>query len=178
MQLFEETVTTQSIFKGHVISLEILQVKLPDGSTSEREIIRHSGAVCAAVIDQQQRFILVQQYRKGPEQVLTEIPAGKIDRGEDPDAAIWRELQEEIGIVSGNLSKLCSFFTAPGFCDELLHGYLVTDAVLGSNKLDQGEFLNVCSFSLDEIKQKLQSSEFNDAKTQVVLWNAIAKLGL
>ncbi len=161
-----------------MISLEVLQVRLPDGSTSEREIIRHSGAVCAAVFDRQQRVVLVQQYRKGPEQVLLEAPAGKIDRGEDPDTAIWRELQEEIGIVSGQISKLCSFYTAPGFCDELLHGYLVTDAELGPNQLDHGEFLEVCSFSVDEIRQKLQAGELNDAKTQVVLWNALARLGL
>lgn len=173
----EETVQCQRVFQGSIIQVEQLQVRLPNGSLSRRDIVRHSGAVCAAVRTTEDRWVLVRQYRKAPEKFLLEVPAGKIDGQENPAEAIVRELQEEIGYVSGPIQHLLDFYTAPGFCDEKLYGYLVNNATLGPNRLDEGEFLDVHQYSTPQLLELLTSGQIEDAKTLTLCWAALAHLG-
>ncbi|MEO3944438.1 NUDIX hydrolase [Gorillibacterium sp. CAU 1737] len=164
-QRFEEiTLEVKSIFKGKIIDVDVETVQLPDGGKAKREIVRHPGAVCVlARIGE--RVLVVEQYRKALGRNLVEIPAGKLERGEDPLAAAERELQEETGYTAGRMEKLSSFYSAPGFCDELLHLYLAEDLTAGEAHLDEDEFLDCAAITLDEAKALIENGKIADAKT-------------
>ncbi|WP_438432258.1 NUDIX hydrolase [Gorillibacterium sp. sgz500922] len=160
----EETLEVKPIFQGKVINVDVETVRLPDGGTATREIVRHPGAVCVlAVIGE--RILVVEQYRKALGRNLMEIPAGKLERGEDPLSAAERELQEETGYTAGRLEKLASFYSAPGFCDELLHLYLAEDLKAGDAHPDEDEFLECGAVTLEEAKQLIADGVIADAKT-------------
>jgi ADP-ribose pyrophosphatase len=118
-QFEEVTISSKPIFNGRMISLQVDEVRLPNGQTSTREIVKHPGAV-AVIALVEDRMIFVEQYRKPLEKMQIEIPAGKLDSGEEPLEAAKRELIEETGYSSESLSYLCSFYTSPGFADEVL----------------------------------------------------------
>lgn len=125
MKKFEEkTLSTKTLFEGRVIDLHYQEVLLPNGKTSTREIIKHPGAVAVIPITQDGKIIMVEQYRKALERSIIEIPAGKLEKGEDPAETARRELEEETGYVCNSLSHLISFYTSPGFADELVHLYV------------------------------------------------------
>ena len=176
--MHEETVAQETLFEGQLLRLELLQVRLPNGHLARREIIRHCGAVCAAVFDVEGRAVLVRQYRKGPERVLLEIPAGKLDPGESPDQAILRELREEVGFVSGQVVKVFEFYTAPGFCDELITAYLVTEAVLREPAPDEDEFIELVTMTRQELLEAVLSGQIVDAKTLATCLEALRRLGI
>ena len=160
----EETLEVRPIFQGKVINVDVETVRLPDGGTATREIVRHPGAVCVlAVIGE--RILVVEQYRKALGRNLMEIPAGKLELGEDPLSAAERELQEETGYTAGRLEKLASFYSAPGFCDELLHLYLAEDLKAGDAHPDEDEFLECGAVTLEEAKQLIADGVIADAKT-------------
>lgn len=175
MELVEETVSSQTLFEGHLLQLELLDVRLPNGNITKREIIRHANAVCAVVFDTSGRSILVRQYRKAVELALLEVPAGKIDPGEDPDVAILRELREEIGYVSGKIEKLFDFYCTPGFCNEMMTAYLVTDAVLDQPEPDEDEFLEIVYLNREELLAAVHDGRLADAKSLVSVLEALRR---
>jgi ADP-ribose pyrophosphatase len=162
---FEEvTVSSETIFKGRIISLQVDTVKLPNGETSSREIVRHPGAVAIlALLDD--RMLVVEQYRKPLERSLVEIPAGKLEPGEDPLEAAKRELEEETGYRCETLKHLCSFYTSPGFADELLHIYVAEELLPGQLKPDEDEFLECEAITLEQAQQYIKQQRISDAKT-------------
>jgi ADP-ribose pyrophosphatase len=163
-RLEEETLEVKPIFQGKVISVDVETVRLPDGGQATREIVRHPGAVCVlARIGE--RILVVEQYRKALGRNLVEIPAGKLERGEDPLSAAERELQEETGYTAGRMEKLASFYSAPGFCDELLHLYLAEDLQAGDAHLDEDEFLECGAVTMEEAKGLIARGGIADAKT-------------
>lgn len=169
----EETVSTQHIFKGNIISLDVETVKLPNGKQATREIVRHLGAVAVLAI-RGDKMLAVEQYRKPLNRSLVEIPAGKLDYlGEDPLEAAKRELREETGYASGTMIKLHEFYTAPGFCDELIHLYVATELTAGETDPDEDEFLNIEELSLDEAMDAIRTGRIRDAKTimAVLAWS-------
>ncbi len=119
----EKTLESKLIYKGKVIQLELEQVELPDGKQSTRELVRHPGAVAVIATTEEGKIILVEQYRKALEKSIVEIPAGKMEKGEDPKQTAWRELYEETGYQAGSLELLTSFYTSPGFADEIIYIY-------------------------------------------------------
>lgn len=139
---------------------------LPDGKTSKRELIRHTGAVGIIPITKENKIVFVKQYRKPLEKVLVEIPAGKLEDGEDPEMTALRELEEETGYRTDSLKFVASFYTSPGFADELMHLYLtediepVEDAAAG----DEDEFVERVELTLDEAKQYVKDQRIHDAK--------------
>ncbi len=161
----EKTLDRDCVFQGGLLRLEVHEVELEDGSRSQRELIFHPGAVCAVVLTTEQRVVLVRQYRKAVEAPLLEIPAGKLDGGEDPDAAILRELREEVGFQSGQIRRLIDFYLSPGFCDEKLTLYLATEAVLGEPQWDDGEFLELMFVTRDEALDLALVGQLGDAKS-------------
>ena len=173
--LFEETIASQTLFEGNLLHLEVLDVRLPNGNVSKREIIRHANAVCAVVFDTSGRSLLGRQYRKAVELALLEVPAGKIDPGEEPDVAILRELREEIGYVSGKIEKLFDFYCTPGFCNEMMTAYLVTDAVLAEPAPDEDEFLEIVYMSREELALAVRDGRLADAKTLVAVLEALRR---
>ncbi|MFD2762296.1 NUDIX hydrolase [Lentibacillus juripiscarius] len=172
MKEFEEkTIHTETIYDGEIVKLQVDDVTLPDGKTSKRELIRHTGAVGIIPITKENKIVFVKQYRKPLEKVLVEIPAGKLEDGEDPEMTALRELEEETGYRTDSLKFVASFYTSPGFADELMHLYLtediepVEDAAAG----DEDEFVERVELTLDEAKQYVKDQRIHDAKTNYAI---------
>lgn len=172
MHKFEEkTISSESIFNGNVIDLKVDEVELPNGKTSKREIVTHPGAVGIIPITKDGNIILVEQYRKPLEKALCEIPAGKLEERENPLTAAVRELEEETGFTTTNLSFVTSFYTSPGFANELIYIY-ITDDLIPLEQPPQGdddEFVEVREVSLDQAKQMVLNQEIHDAKTNYAI---------
>lgn len=176
--LNEKTISTKPIYDGKIISLQIDTVELPDGTTGEREIIKHPGAVAVLAV-RNGRLLLVDQFRQPLGRGELEIPAGKLEKGEDPLEAAKRELQEETGYSAGKISLLHSFYTSPGFADELIHLYLAEDLKQGNASPDDDEFLEVHEVTLREAKTYISDGWIADAKTMlaVYIWELAAHTG-
>jgi len=167
---FEETtLSVEPIYNGRIISLEQIEVRLPDGRTAKREIVRHPGAVAVLAIEGD-RIIVVEQFRKPLEKSQVEIPAGKLDPGEDPEEAARRELAEETGYTCGKIRHLCSFYTSPGFADELLHLYVAEDLSPGKTRPDEDEFIDCFSVTPEEAKALIREGRISDAKTILAVY--------
>jgi ADP-ribose pyrophosphatase len=166
-QLEEKTIHSEKIFSGKVISLFLEDVELPNGKTSKREIIKHPGAVAILAITDENKIIMVEQFRKALERTIVEIPAGKIEKGEDPVVCARRELEEETGYECKSLELLISFYTAPGFADEIIHVYIAKGLVKkeDSAPLDEDEFVNLEELTLEEAIQAIKEQKIYDAKT-------------
>ncbi|WP_239254575.1 NUDIX domain-containing protein [Listeria ilorinensis] len=165
--LEEKTITEETLFKGRIIELKLAKVALPNGKTATRELVHHPGAVAIIPVTSDHKLILVEQFRKPLEKTIVEIPAGKIEPGEDHALTARRELEEETGFASGAFEYLTAFYTSPGFADELLHIYLAKDLYRPkkTRALDEDEFINVLTVSLDEAKQLMENQVIIDAKT-------------
>ncbi len=165
--LAEKTVKTEKIFSGKIISLQVDDVELPNGKLSKREIVKHPGAVAIIALTDEGKLILVEQYRKALEKVIVEIPAGKLEPGEKPELCAARELEEETGYECAALERLVSFYTSPGFADELVHLYVATGLKKKENaaSLDEDEFVNLMEVSLDEAAELVRNQRIFDAKT-------------
>ncbi|WP_166239215.1 NUDIX domain-containing protein [Paenibacillus turpanensis] len=174
----EKTIRTEPIFQGRVISLQVDHVTLPNGETATREVVKHPGAVAViALLDG--KLLVVEQYRKPLEKSQVEIPAGKLDPGEAPLSAAGRELEEETGYRSEELQHVCSYYTSPGFADELIHIYFTDKLVKGQEQLDEDEFLDVEAITLDQAKQYIAEGRISDAKTitAVYAWQQYLQTG-
>jgi ADP-ribose pyrophosphatase len=176
---FEEvTVSSEAIFQGKIIQLQVDTVTLPDGQLATREIVRHPGAVAViAIIDDE--LIVVEQYRKPLGRSQVEIPAGKLDPGEDPYAAAIRELAEETGYRAGSLLKIDAFYTSPGFADELIHLYVAQDIVRGEQHTDEDEFLDCTKITFETAQTYINDGKISDAKTilAVYVWRVYQLTG-
>lgn len=172
----ERTLSKTREFEGRLLTLEVHQVELEDGSRSSRELVFHPDAVCCVVVTRSLDTVLVRQYRKPVEAAILEIPAGKIDPGETAEQAAYRELREEVGFISGQVEHLMDFYSSPGFCNEKLGLFLATDAELGEQQLDEGEFLQLVTVPLAEAKQMALRGELGDSKTVAGILAACARL--
>ncbi|MDT0003490.1 NUDIX hydrolase [Listeria cossartiae subsp. cayugensis] len=172
MDLLEEkTLHTEKIFSGNVIALQVDDVELPNGEKSKREIVKHPGAVAIIPFSADGEMYLVEQYRKPLEKTIIEIPAGKMELGEDPLVTARRELEEETGFQSDDLTYLTSFYTSPGFADELLHIYVARDLRKMEQPLaqDADEFINLVKVTPDEAEQLIEQQLIHDAKTMYAM---------
>ncbi|GGE37999.1 ADP-ribose pyrophosphatase [Pullulanibacillus camelliae] len=164
-ELAEKTLHSKTIFNGKVIDLIVEEVELPNGETSTREIVKHPGAVAVIALTGEQKLVLVRQFRKPLNGILYEIPAGKLDPGESPEVCARRELEEETGYRCQEIKHLVSFYTAPGFADELIHLYFTNSLIRGTQHLDEDEFLENVEVDLKEALTLLQEQKIYDAKT-------------
>ena len=168
MKKFEEkTIKTEQIFTGKVLSLRVDDVELPNGKHSKRELIKHPGAVAVIAITDENKIVMVEQYRKALERSIVEIPAGKLEAGEEPSVTVARELEEETGYVSGKMEHIISFYTSPGFADEIVHLYIATGLQKKENSAacDEDEFVEVIEISLEEAQQYIKEKRIYDVKT-------------
>jgi ADP-ribose pyrophosphatase len=168
MHKFEEkTVSSEKIFEGKVVRLQVDEVELPDGKRAKREIIKHPGAVAILALTSENKIILVEQYRKPMDRALVEIPAGKLEPGEKPELTAIRELEEETGYVCESLELITSFYTSPGFADELIHLYLAKGLKKKENpkSADEDEFVELLELTLEEAVQLMKEKKIYDAKT-------------
>lgn len=161
----EITLRTEPIFQGKIISLQIDHVKLPNGETATREVVKHPGAVAVLAITDDDKMIVVEQYRKPLGRSQVEIPAGKLEPGEDLARAAIRELEEETGYSCEEVRLLHSFYTSPGFADEILHLYVADALTAGEARPDDDEFLDCEAITLETAKQYITEGRISDAKT-------------
>lgn len=166
-RLEEKTIKTEKIFSGKVISLQVEDVELPNGKTSKREIIKHPGAVAVLAVTDDNKIVMVEQYRKALDKIIAEIPAGKLEEGEDPKVCAERELEEETGYGCKEMEWLISFYTSPGFADELVHLYIAKGLEKKENAAqpDEDEFVNLMEVTLEEALILLEEQKVYDAKT-------------
>ena len=174
MKFFEKKLNGTTVYDGKILKLEVDEVELPDGTTSRRECVRHSGgAAVLCIIDG--KVLLVKQFRYLYDKEIYEIPAGKLERGEDPIVAAARELKEETGI-SANLIPYIKLYPTPGYTDEIVYIYLAENCKLGGNqRLDEGEFLSVCFKPLNEVLLLIESGKICDGKTVAALYKYVSE---
>lgn len=176
MKKFEEKTTkTTSIYEGKIVKLQVDDVTLPNGNVAKREIIKHPGAVAVIAITDEGKLVVVEQYRKALERSIIEIPAGKLEPGEEPIVTARRELEEETGYGAQSITYLQAFATSPGFADEIIHLFVAKDLFKIENKadLDEDEFVELLEVSLEEAEQMVADERIFDAKTAfAVLWLA------
>lgn len=170
MNFEEKTIKRQEIFKGHIFTVAVDDVELPNGlGQAKRELIFHKGAVCILAITPEDKIILVKQYRKAIERLSIEIPAGKLEVGEagSEEEAALRELEEETGYISSKLTLLHDFYSAIGFCNERLRLYLADKLVKVENPRpkDEDEVIQLLEVSLEEAVSLIESGDICDAKT-------------
>ena len=163
----EKTLSSKTIYDGKIISLKLEEVELPDGNLAQREIVRHSGAVALIPITNEGKMILVKQFRKSLDRTLIEIPAGRIEIGEDPNETARRELEEETGYGAKTVNYLQSFATSPGFADEIIHLYLAEDLYVIEDPAegDEDEFIELLEVTVTEAEKLVATGEIYDAKT-------------
>ena len=171
--LIEKQISREEIFKGvalHVVKDESL---LPDGKKSVREISLHNGASAVIPILPDGRVLMERQFRYAHGRVMLEIPAGKLNTPDEPplDAA-KRELFEETGIVANKYTYLGAIAPSPALINEVIHVYMAESLTFGESHLDDGEFLDVEYFNLDELHKMVMNGEITDAKTQIAILNA------
>ncbi|MBI4300968.1 MAG: NUDIX hydrolase [Chloroflexi bacterium] len=165
----EETLNSRRIYSGRVVGLRVDTVRLPDGRTTQREIVEHSEAVAIVPLDARSNAIMVRQYRKPVERQLLEIPAGGIEPGESPEAAAARELKEETGYSAGKIERIGGIYSAPGFCQEYLHLFLATDLVPGRPEAEEDESIELVMVPLQEVPNLIASGQICDAKSVAAL---------
>ena len=165
-----ETVASEVVLETHPFNVEHATIRFHDGHTAERAVVRHPGAVALVVIDDQQRWLLVSQYRHPAAQDLLEIPAGTREPGEEPATTAAREVREETGYAAASLTHLGATWMAPGFCDEYIHYYLATDLTEDPLPQDHDEYIGTpVRLTIDELETAIRSGEINDAKTITAL---------
>lgn len=171
MELYEKTIRKEKLFSGRIIELYVEEVELPNGQKSRREVIKHPGAVAVLPLLPDGKIVLVRQYRKALERALVEIPAGKLEHGEEPLASAHRELEEETGYRAHSMRHLISFYTSPGFADELIHLYVAEGLEKAEDgaDLDEDEFVELLEVTLEEALHMLERREIYDAKTAYAL---------
>ncbi len=168
MKLFEEKTESRRIYDGKILKLDVDRVRLPDGRLSSREVIRHSGGAAVLLI-RDGCVLLVKQFRYAYGEAIYEIPAGKLNEGEDPIVSAARELVEETG-YSPKLRHMLDIYPTPGYTDEIIHIYEAVEYEFVGQKLDDGEFLNCEFVPLERVRQMIDGGQICDAKTVAAIF--------
>lgn len=177
MNFEEKTISAENIFDGKIIKVRREQVELSDGSRAERELIAHPGGVGVIAVDEDRQVFMVTQYRIAARDNMLEIPAGKLEYGENPLECGKRELTEETGYSAEEFIHLGEYYATPGYCEEKLNIYLARGLEFVGQHLDEGEFLNVSRYDLDELYSMVMDNQIYDAKTAIAILKAKAILG-
>lgn len=168
MNFEEKTVRKNYIFKGKILNLRCDDALLPDGRPCEREIVEHGGGASVLYV-KEDRVLLVRQYRYAYGEELWEIPAGKLEAGEDPAVTAARELEEEAGLVPEKMEHLFTIYPTPGYTNEKIYIYRASGVKKGNVHLDEGEFLSSAFYPLDEVAVMIADGRIRDAKTIIAV---------
>ena len=172
-----ETEESAVVFNGRVFDVVKEQVRYPDGHLAEVDVVRHAGAVAVLPVDADGQLVLIRQYRHPVGQMLLEIPAGRLEADEQPEACAQRELQEEIGMRAGWLRRLGGFYPAAGYTDEYLHIFLAGDLKASELPGDEDELIQLERLSPSTALSMAARGEIADAKTLIALFWARDELG-
>ena len=168
MDYIEKEVQKNYIYRGKIITLRCDDALLPNGQPCKREIIEHSGGACVLYVEDN-KILLVRQYRYAYGESLYEIPAGKLEKGEDPILAAARELEEEAGVRAKELQLLYVSYPTPGYTNEKIYIYRAYGGEKVSAHLDEDEFLEAEYIPVETVKEMLKNGEIRDAKTIIAL---------
>lgn len=169
MVLSEKTIEKEVVFEGRIITVRKDKAELEDGTVAPRELVIHSGGVCVVPLTDDNKVIMVRQFRYAFGEPLLEIPAGKLEKGEDHRSAALRELEEETGAKCTSFEYLGVCYPSVAYLTENIHMYLARGLSFGKAHLDEGEFLDVLTVSLDEAAEMVMRGEIPDAKTQIAI---------
>lgn len=161
----EHKVDTKRVHEGGIINLRIDTLRNDEGLQVVREVVEHNGGVVIAAQTKPDHVLLIEQYRYSVDEAMLELPAGRIELGEDPFLAAKRELREETGFEATEWKELSRMFSAPGFCNEILYLYHATTLTAVGKQLDMDEETEVLEYSLDEAWRLVVSGRIKDAKT-------------
>lgn len=167
MDFTEKPLKQDYLYRGKIVNLRVDNAELPDGTTALREVIEHPGGVCVAALTEKEELLFVEQFRYPYMETVLELPAGKLEYGEDPFEAGKRELQEETGAAAKSYRDLGKLYPTPGYCGEIIHMYLAENLTFSEQHLDEDEFLEVRRIPLEEAFQMVMRNEIRDSKTQV-----------
>lgn len=164
--IFEEkTLKENIVFEGRIITLHVDDIELLDGQKAIREVVEHSGGVCVAALTEKKELFFVRQYRYPYKKVLIELPAGKLEKGEDPLEAGMRELEEECGLVADTVISMGTVYPTVAYCSEIIHLFAAKGLKKTSQHLDEGEFLDVEKIPLETAVEMVMNGEISDSKT-------------
>lgn len=175
MNLNETRLFGEVLYTGHVLTMCVDTVTLPDGNTATRELVHHPGGVCVAALTEEQELLFVEQFRYPYGKVITELPAGKLSPHEDPLVCAMRELKEETGVTADTLKSLGVLYPSVGYTDEVLHLYMATGLHFGEACPDEDEFLKVLRIPLKEALEMVEQGALPDAKTQALILRVARK---
>ena len=169
MHLSEKTLSSEQKFDGKIVKLFVDKAEVENGDTVIREVIKHPGGVCVVALDEEENVLFVRQFRYPHQKVLLEIPAGKLEFGEDHRACGLRELKEETGCTCDEFDYLGCLIPTPAYDSEIIHMYLARGLHYGTQKLDADEFLEVEKIPLEKAAEMIMKNEIDDAKTQIAI---------
>lgn len=172
MHLYEKTLASELIHDGKIIKLTKDTVELENGQTALREVVHHNGGVCIVPLTENDEIIFVKQYRYPFKEVLLEIPAGKLDKGEDHYDCGKRELLEETAAVAEQFDYMGVLYPTTGYLTEKIYMYLAQGLTFEKQKLDEDEFLDVVKIPFDKAVEMIMNNEICDAKTQIAVLKA------
>lgn len=165
MEFKEKTLNTELVYKGKILEVYKDDVKLADGKKSFEEVVKHSGGVVVIALKDDKTILMVKQYRYPIKKTVLELPAGKLEKDEDPFCAAQRELEEETGYCANSWKSLGYINTSPGFSDEKLYLYLAQDLEFTHCHPDEGEIIESFEYKIKDIYEMIKKNEINDAKT-------------
>ena len=165
----EKTLFSERIYEGAILNLRRDEVTVRDGRTSYREIVEHSGGVVILGITSEGKIPVVRQYRKAAGKVMLELPAGKLERGEDPAEAALRELKEETGYSAGVIKHVASFYPTVGYSDEILHVFFADELTAGETDFDENESIDILEYLPGTLYELIDSGDIDDGKTLIAL---------
>lgn len=163
--MYEKTLSTKTVFKGRILSVDVLEVEVEGGRTSVREIVRHGVAVAIVPRLPDGRFVFIRQFRKAMERICFEVVAGNCDDGEDEAVSAARELQEETGYVARSMELLGSIFPCVGYCTERIDVYFAEIAGRGETDFDEDEHIEPVILTGAEMEEMIRTNQIADAKT-------------
>ncbi len=177
MHLFEKTVSSELIFDGKIITVKKDKAELENGDIVTRELVVHPGGVCIVPVNENGEILMVKQFRYPFQEALVELPAGKLEFGEDHREAGLRELREETGAVCEKFEYLGVCYPSVAYLTEKIHMYLATGLSFDKQDLDDDEFLDVIKIKLEDAVEMIMNNEIPDAKTQCAILKAARILG-
>jgi ADP-ribose pyrophosphatase len=163
--LFEKTLSSQQIYDGRILQLRVDTVRLPSGRVTKREIVEHDDCIAILAIDSDDNVLLVKQFRKAVDKEVLEIPAGGIEPGEEPAAAVKRELREETGFLPKRVERIGGFYTTPGYSSEYLHLFVASDLTSAKLQAEDTESIKVERVPISQILELIRTGAISDAKS-------------
>ena len=172
----EKTLSSKTVYNGRIFDITYDEIELADGLKRHREIIHHPGGVVIFAQKEDGNVLLVKQYRYATKSLQIELPAGRLEKGEDPLLAAKRELREETGYIAQNWKSLGYIFTTFGICDEKLYLFEAKDLTFDCQNTDEGEIIDYFELPLNEVRNLIKNGTINDAKTICAISRAFLKL--